>query len=211
MSGAPRRDPDPPPPLVLASRSPRRAALLRSLGLDFEQIPADHPEEWRSGESPGAHVERLAREKAAAVAAGRGDALVVGGDTIVVLDGEILGKPSGADEAVEMLLALEGREHVVVSGVAVRGPGRRSASGRVRTEVSFRSFERSWARAYVETGEPMDKAGGYGIQGFGAALVGGLRGDYYAVMGLPVALFLELAEEVGWRYAFGRFEPAPGR
>lgn len=194
------------PALVLASASPRRAELLRRLGLEAEVAPADVDETYLPGETPAAHVERLARLKAETVAASRPDALVVGGDTVVV-DGErILGKPSSAEEAVAMLLSLAGREHQVLTAVALAGGGETvGAVGAAR--VRFRPFGRRTAEDYVATGEPMDKAGAYGIQGLGAALVEGIEGDYYTVVGFPVGRFLELLERKGWRYAFGRMEP----
>lgn len=194
------------PPLVLASASPRRAGLLSMLGFSFSVHPAELPEEVGADETPEEHAERLAREKAEAIAADHPRALVVAGDTVVVEGGEILGKPSDPTRAREMLLRLQGRTHVVVSGVAVAAPGGRTESGTMRTEVTFRPFGGAVADAYVSTGEPLDKAGAYGIQGLGASLVTGIRGDYYTVVGLPVPLLLELLERTGWRYAFGRLE-----
>jgi septum formation protein len=163
-------------------------------------------ETYLPGEAPVAHTERLAREKAEAVSRRAPDALVVGGDTVVVVDGRrVLGKPGTPDEAVAMLLALAGREHEVLSAVALAGAGETvSAVGRAR--VRFRAFGPDVARAYAATGEPMDKAGAYGIQGLGAALVDSIHGDYYTVVGFPVRRFLELLERKGWRYAFGRLE-----
>lgn len=191
-----------PPPLVLASQSPRRAELIGRLGLRFDTVPADLDERYLSGETPPQHAERLSREKAQAIAATRPDALVVGSDTIVVIDGDVLGKPRDRDHAIEMLSRLSGREHEVCTGVAVAHDGRvESALERVR--VRFRTLHPRAAEEYVATGEPMDKAGAYGIQGFGSALVEGIEGDYFAVMGLPVVRMLELIERFGWRYAFG--------
>jgi septum formation protein len=172
------------------------------LGLTFEVLRPEVVEEGREGETPGEHAERLSREKARAVWAQRPDALVLAGDTVVVLDGTLLGKPLDDDDAHRMLRSLAGRTHVVVSGLAVAFPGGHLRSGFARTEVTFRSFDAEFARAYVETGEPMDKAGAYGIQGLGSALVEGIRGDYHNVMGLPLPLFLELLKEGGWRYGF---------
>lgn len=194
------------PSLVLASASPRRADLLLRLGLEVEAVPADVDETYLPGETAAAHVERLARLKAETVAALRPLALVVGGDTVVV-DGErVLGKPRSPEEAVAMLVALAGREHRVLTAVALAGQGETvSATGTAR--VRFRSFDRRLAEEYVATGEPMDKAGAYGIQGLGAALVEGIEGDYYTVVGFPIGRFLELLERKGWRYAFGRLEP----
>jgi septum formation protein len=193
------------PPLVLASQSPRRAELIGRLGLKPEIAPADLDERYLAGETPEVHAERLAREKALAIAAARPDALVVGSDTIVVVDGDVLGKPSDAAHAVEMLMRLSGREHEVCTGVAVAHRGQ-VESGLERVRVRFRRLDRSAAEAYVATGEPMDKAGAYGIQGFGSALVEGIVGDYFAVMGLPVVRMLGLIERFGWRYEFGRLE-----
>jgi septum formation protein len=191
-----------PPPLVLASASPRRAECLRMLGLSFEVQPADVPETVRHGESADAFVERLARDKATAVASLRPDEVVLGGDTVVSLDGEILGKPSGPEEAEAMLLRLAGRTHSVASGLALALPSGDVRSGVSTTQVTFRDFSPRFARAYVATGEPLDKAGAYGIQGLGAALVTEIQGDYYSVVGLPVALLMRLFEESGWAHTF---------
>jgi septum formation protein len=194
--------------LILASASPRRADLLRRLGLEPEIVPAHVDEAYLPGESPEAHVERLARLKAETVARNAPGALVVGGDTVVVLDGRILGKPEDDDAAVSMLLSLSGRTHQVHTGVALAGPhGTVGAVG--RAEVRFRDFGPAEARAYTATEEPRDKAGAYGIQGMGAALVAEIRGDYYGVVGLPIGLLVDLLGRAGWRYAFGSLEPAP--
>lgn len=191
------------PPLVLASASPRRTAILDMLGLAHEVMPARVAEVPRPDEPPEAYVERLAREKAAAVAAARPDAIVLAADTEVVLDGEVLGKPVGAAAAVQLLLRLSGREHAVLTGVAVAAPGGEVHASVERTTVRFRAFGRADAEAYAATGEPLDKAGAYGIQGMGAALVSAVDGDYYTVVGLPVAGLLRLLERAGWRYRFG--------
>jgi septum formation protein len=172
-------------------------------------VPSDLPEDVGEEEEPGAHAEGLSREKARAVAAAYPRDLVVAGDTVVVRDGELLGKPRDPDEAVAMLRSLEGRSHRVVSGLALAAPGRRIYSGSLTTEVTFRSYDEEWARRYVATGEPMDKAGAYGIQGLGSALVMSIRGDYHTVMGLPLPLFLDLLGEAGWRYEFGRLVALP--
>jgi septum formation protein len=190
------------PRLVLASRSPRRVQLLEQLGLTFEALPADVDERYAAGEEAGAHAERLAREKAAAVAVHAPDALVIGSDTVVDVDGLVLGKPRDGGEAVEMLLVLQGRTHEVATGVAVVGGGG-TWSGVERVRVAFRAFDRALAEAYVRTGEPLDKAGAYGIQGFGAALVERIEGDYFAVMGLPLVRLLGLLQAAGFRYNFG--------
>lgn len=190
------------PRLVLASASPRRRDILRQLGLDPEVLPADVDERLLPGEEPVEHVRRLAREKATCVLESEPDALVIAGDTVVVRDGEVLGKPADSDDAVAMLVSLSGRTHEVLSGLAVAGANR-AEDAVTRTRVRFRAFDRDIARRYVATGEPMDKAGAYGIQGLGAALVEGVEGDYYSIVGLPVAALLRLFEQVGWRYDFG--------
>lgn len=195
-----------PPALVLASASPRRAEVLAQLGLVATVEPADVDESPGAGESPGALVERLARSKAGAVAARRPEAVVVGGDTVVVHDGHVLGKPSDEAEARAMLRALSGTTHEVLSGVAVVSDGT-VVSGVERTEVVMRPFDEAEAAAYAATGEPFDKAGAYGIQGMGAALVREIRGDYYAVMGFPVVRFLDLLRRSGWIYRFPALRP----
>ncbi|MFQ5538109.1 MAG: Maf family protein [Gemmatimonadota bacterium] len=196
------------PRLVLASASPRRAELLRRLGLDAEVMPARVDERFLPGEEPKGHVARLARAKAeevrSALPSGP-DLLVVGGDTVVVLDDQVLGKPRDEDQAVEMLTRLAGRTHRVVSGVAVAAEWRTYTDVSV-TEVTFCPFGPEEARAYVATGEPMDKAGAYGIQGCGAALVEQIQGDYYTVVGFPVSRLLALLSRAGWRYTFAGLE-----
>jgi len=190
------------PRLILASASPRRSDVLRQLGLAPEIRPTDVDEAYLEGESPREHVERLARAKARVAAADAPGALVVGGDTVVVDRGHVLTKPADEGAAVDMLLALSGGTHEVLSGIALAG-SHGMVSRVARTEVRMRSFDRSTATAYVATGEPMDKAGGYGIQGLGAALVEGIEGDYYAVVGFPVGAFISLLGEAGVQYVFG--------
>lgn len=194
------------PPLLLASGSPRRREILERLGLAFEVAPppADVESPWGGSESPAAFAERMAREKGRAVSVGRRDAIVVAADTVVDLDGEVLEKPRDAADARRMLASLAGRHHLVHTGVAT-ALGNRSACGIETTRVRFRSLDEDAIAAYVATGEPLDKAGAYGIQGYGAALVESVHGCYFNVMGLPVNRFLGLLEAVGWRYAF------PGR
>lgn len=187
---------------ILASKSPRRAEILEQLGLRPEVRPAILDEELEPGERPSEHVERLARAKAEIVALDVPDALVVGGDTIVLRDERVLGKPESEEQAVQMLMSLAGRSHEVLSGLALVG-GHGVVSGVSRTSVRFRDFDRAAARRYVASREPMDKAGAYGIQGLGAALVEGVEGDYYSVVGFPVGLFLDLLRRAGWRYDFG--------
>ena len=197
------------PGLILASASPRRANLLTQMGLPFEVVPSHIPEELLEGETPEAHVLRLSREKALEVWGSHQDKLVLAGDTVVVLDGEILGKPDDKEEAVSMLLALSDRTHTVVSGLALAFPDGTVQAGFMSTEVTFSAFDEDTARAYTETGEPMDKAGSYGIQGLGSTLVTEIRGDYHTVVGLPIPLLLELLQAGGWRYEFGELVPLP--
>ncbi len=184
--------------LLLASASPRRRQLLDMLGISVLVQPSHIPEEVRPDEDPVAYSSRLAWEKATSVP---GD-LVLGADTIVVLDGMILEKPSDADEALVILRRLQGRTHEVITSVALR-----SARGvevlTDRTRVTFRAATDKELQAYIATGEPMDKAGAYGIQGYGAALVVRVEGDFFGVMGLPVRLVLELLARAGVHYAFG--------
>jgi septum formation protein len=134
------------------------------------------------------------------------DALVVGSDTIVVLDRDVLGKPKDEADAVRMLNRLSGREHEVFTAVAAVLGGRVESSVE-RVSVRFRALDEREIEAYVATGEPLDKAGAYGIQGFGSAIVESIRGDYFAVMGLPVVRMLSLIRRLGWRYDFGRLVP----
>jgi septum formation protein len=202
-------------PLVLASASPRRTEILRTLGLDHEVHPARVDEVLLEGEGPRGHAERLAREKAEAVASKRPDAWVLAGDTVVTLEGVVLGKPRDREDAVEMLLRLAGREHDVVSGLALARPRTGSAdaspesqdegrilSGVQVTRVRFRSFDAATARAYADTDEPLDKAGAYAIQGRGAVLVEGIMGDYSGVVGLPVPLLVRLLDRAGRPFRF---------
>jgi septum formation protein len=198
------RDPAPgsATPLVLASASPRRAEILENLGLPTEVHPARVDESVLPGEEAEEHAERLARAKAAAVAGLAPGRWVLAGDTVVVVDDRILGKPRDEDHAVEMLMALQGRAHRVVSALALVEPGGQVRSGVQSTTVRFRTFGRSEAAAYAATGEPMDKAGAYGIQGLGAVLVEGVEGDYSGVVGLPVPLLVRLLDEAGRPYRF---------
>jgi septum formation protein len=159
-------------------------------------------ESVRPGEAPDAYTERLAREKAGVVAIREPDAVVVAADTTVVVDGEILGKPADEAEARAMVRRLAGRAHEVFTGIAVRR-GAREASAVERVRVTFRALTDDEVAAYVATGEPMDKAGAYGIQGYGATLVERIEGDYFAVMGLSLVRTVALLRAVGAEYAFG--------
>jgi septum formation protein len=188
------------PRFVLASQSPRRTELLHLIRIDHEVRPANVDETWRAGESPRAYAERLAREKAQAVAHERSDAVVVGADTI-------LGKPRDEAEAAAMLRRLSGRAHVVDTAVAVAHDGR-VASAVEEVEVVFRPLSDAAIAQYIATGEPMDKAGAYGIQGYGATIVQRVTGDYFAVMGLPLGLLVTLLRELGLVYEFGTVREA---
>lgn len=177
--------------LVLASQSPRRATLLRAAGIAFEASPADVDESLRDGEDPERYVRRLAVEKAETVARAHPGRVVLGADTTVVLDGEVLAKPADAADASRMLRALSGRSHQVITGVAVAGPsGTHEAPA--FTRVTIRPMTDEEIAQYVASGEPMDKAGAYGIQGRFATFVTNVDGSYTNVVGLPVALVCRL-------------------
>jgi len=192
-----------PPRLVLASASPRRAELLTRLGIPHEVDPSEVDELPHPGESPGARVARLARAKAEVVAARAPDAWVIGGDTEVVLDGVSLGKPEDAAAALAMLHTLAGRPHVVLSSVALVRPDAAPLVEVVAVRVRMRDATLAELEAYVASGEPLDKAGAYGIQGRGSTLVACIEGDYTAVVGLPVGALLRAFEGAGLRWAFG--------
>jgi septum formation protein len=188
------------PPVVLASASPRRRELLALIGIPHEVQPSNIEETLLPGEVPATHAERLAREKTAVL--DRPDAIVIGSDTIVVVDGDVLGKPRDDAHAAEMLRRLSGRSHVVMTGVAVRWRGR-TASGVEEVGVTFRTLNDAEIARYIETREPMDKAGAYGIQGYGATIVSRVDGDYFAVMGLALGRLVALCRMLGLRYDFG--------
>jgi septum formation protein len=172
--------------LILASASPRRRELLRSLCPDFAVVPSQVEETLEPG-PPAEAAARLALDKAQAVAARVASGVVLGADTIVVIDGEALGKPTTADEARRMLRLLRGREHDVVTGVAVvEAPGGRCETTAVVSRVRMADYGEAEIEAYVASGEPFDKAGGYAIQGRGGALVAGLDGSFSNVVGLPL-------------------------
>jgi len=192
-----------PVPVVLASSSPRRRELLGLLGIVPEIVPPHIEEVHRPGETPADYVLRLAREKCAAVR--RDGALVIAADTTVALKGQLLEKPRDADDAARMLRLMSGRDHVVHTALAVRYQGR-EASGVESTRVWITQLDDETIRAYVETGEPMDKAGAYGIQGYGAVIVERIEGDYFTVMGLGLARLVSLWADVGVAYRFGVVE-----
>ena len=173
--------------IILASNSPRRRELLAQIGIrDFQILSPDVDEAVEPGLSPARMVEALSLRKAQAAAGRAGaDDLIIAADTVVALDGRVLGKPQDQGEAFAMLSALSGREHRVYTGVTVLGGGR-AATEHEETAVAFRALSPEEIRDYIATGEPMDKAGAYGIQGVGALLVQGIRGDYCNVVGLPL-------------------------
>ena len=188
--------------VILASQSPRRRELLALVGIPHTVLPADIDETVLHGEIPTAHAERLAWEKASTIASRHPDALVIGSDTIVVLDDDILGKPEDEAEAKATLRRLSGRTHTVHTAVAVSFGGR-IASGVETVQVTFRDLSDAQIKAYVQTREPMDKAGAYGIQGYGATIIRRVDGDYFAVMGMPLGLLVSLCNAMDVHYDFG--------
>lgn len=185
-------------PLVLASGSPRRSEILRAVGWPCEAVVPDVDETPKGGEAAEDYVRRLAREKAGAVASARLFGLVLGADTVVVVDGDILGKPRDAEDAGRMLRRLSARAHEVLTGVAlVRAETGRSTSGVARTRVRFAELSDEEVERYVETGEPLDKAGAYAVQGRAAPFIESIEGEYWNVVGLPVRLLYELARDFG--------------
>ena len=196
-------------PVVLASSSPRRRELLTLIGIPHTVSPADIDETPLAGELPEPHAERLARGKAEVVATRVPHALIIAADTIVVVDGEILGKPRDEREAGAMLRRLSGRRHIVHTAVAVARDGA-LVSGIESVDVTFRDLTANDITRYIATREPMDKAGAYGIQGFGATIVTRIDGDYFAVMGLALGLMVRLMARVGIEYRFGAVIATPG-
>jgi septum formation protein len=189
--------------LVLASSSPRRRELLRNAGFSFEVQPADIDETLREGEAPRNYVERLAWEKALAVFQSRTADYVLGADTTVVIDRKILAKPEDANDAARMLRLLSGKVHQVITGVCLVSPnGNESAEnyrlkcGSETTLVTMAELSDNEIHEYVATGDPLDKAGSYGIQGIASRWIRRIEGDYYNVVGLPVALVYQWLREV---------------
>ena len=184
-------------PIVLASQSPRRIALLRQIGLAPRVIPSSIDEVFDLTRTPAENAVRLAHAKAEDVGKEIGDGIIVGADTIVVLDGKYLGKPSTPPDAVEMLGQLSGRTHTVVTGIALLDrPTNRSVTGFEETRVTFRKLPLEEIEAYVAKGSPMDKAGAYGIQDdYGAVFVSRIEGCYYNVVGLPLSRFHSMLQQ----------------
>jgi septum formation protein len=187
------------PKLVLASTSPRRAEILRTVGWPFEGLPVDVDETRQPNEEAATYVQRLAGEKAQAAAGLRVlGSTIIGADTIVLIDEEVLGKPHDEDDARRMLRKLSGRWHQVLTGIAlISGAPSEIRVAHETTEVKFAAMSEAEINWYLASGEPMDKAGAYAIQGLGARFVEGIRGDYFNVMGLPVRLLYDLWSKTG--------------
>ena len=187
------------PKLILASTSPRRAEILRTVGWPFEACPVDIDEARQPDEEAVSYVERLAGEKAQAAAAVRGaGSTIIGADTVVVIDAEILGKPRDEDDARRMLRQLSGQWHQVLTGIAlIHGAPAEIRVAHETTEVKFAAMREDEIDWYVSSGEPLDKAGAYAIQGLGSRFIEGIRGDYFNIVGLPVRLLYQLVTESG--------------
>jgi septum formation protein len=194
--------------LVLGSASPRRQEMLRNAGIQFAVCPTNIPELPQPGESARDCAERLAREKALAAFQRRPDDFVLGADTIVVIDGHILGKPADDADAARMLRLLSGRTHQVTTGVCLMGPPLRTGNQKLKTgfedtrsettQVTMAALTDEDIRSYIATGEPMDKAGGYAIQGIASRWIPCIEGDYFNVVGLPVSLVCQMLRERGF-------------
>lgn len=185
--------------IILASSSPRRAEMLSAIGLDFELAPSDIGERPHPGEAPADYIIRLARAKVIAVGRDRTSGLVVGADTIVVLDSKILGKPSDEAEARQMLRLLSGRWHAVMTGLSLYDAAtKREAADYNKTLVRVAPLSEKEIDWYVRTGEPMDKAGAYAIQGRAALFIEEIAGNYHNVVGFPLPLFYRLARQLGY-------------
>lgn len=190
---------EPPIQLILASASPRRHELLKQIGVRYRVIISDADESGLPGESPTEYVCRVAQSKAEAVARGTGSNLpVLGADTTVVIGGRILGKPRDRSEAAEMLRCLSGQLHQVYSAVVLIDAQGNVSSRLSITEVRFAKLSQDWIDAYCATGEPMDKAGAYGVQGYAAHRISEIRGSYSGVMGLPLHETMELLHAAGF-------------
>jgi septum formation protein len=181
-------------PIVLASASPRRQELLKNAGIEFVVNPANIPEVRHRGEAPKAFAERMAKEKARAVWAGAKNKYVLGADTIVVVDDLVLGKPEDEQDAERMLRLLSGRKHQVITGVCLIGTDFEDVRSDT-TAVHVSALPDADIRGYIASGEPMDKAGAYAIQGAASRWISKIEGDYSNVVGLPVALVLQVLRE----------------
>lgn len=198
--------------LILASKSPRRFELLKQVGFDFDVIPSRIEEDIVFEEPPEQHVLRLAEAKALEVGSEYPDRWVIAADTIVYIDGSILGKPKSREEALEMLRRLSGQEHWVLTGFSVhhlaKGKGDQEA---VQTAVKVKDLSPIEMEWYIQTGEPFDKAGGYAIQGIGSFMIESIRGSYTNVVGLPVCELMQMLSRLGAIIiADGRWQIADG-
>jgi septum formation protein len=187
--------------IILASSSPRRAQLLETIGVEFELAPSQVQERLHAGEAPPDYITRLARAKVIAVARKRDSGLVIGADTIVVLDGRVLGKPEDEEDAERMLRQLSGRWHAVMTGVALYDVAtRREVADYDKTLVRFAQLTDKEIEWYIKSGESADKAGAYGIQGLGSLFVEEIAGNYFNVVGLPIPLVYRLARRLGYSF-----------
>jgi septum formation protein len=185
-------------PLILASKSPRRHELLRQVGLDFDVIPSRIEEDFIPDEPPKNHVIRLAEAKALEVGSRYPDRWVIAADTIVYINGSILGKPKSRGEALEMLRRLSGQEHSVLTGFAVRRLEKGIVDhGAVQTAVKVKTLSPVEMEWYIQTGEPFDKAGGYAIQGIGSFMIESIHGSYTNVVGLPLCELIQMLNRLG--------------
>ena len=183
---------------ILASSSPRRRELLTSIGLDFEVIPSHVPEEHQLGEAPEEYVARLSRDKASAIAAKHPDRWVIAADTTVLQGDELLEKPVNAADAARMLAAIAGRTHIVYTGVTIEHLNGRYRETRVaESEVRVLPLSPADIEWYVKTGEPLDKAGAYAVQGIGGMFIDSIHGSYTNVVGLPLALLFQMLRHAG--------------
>jgi septum formation protein len=187
--------------IILASTSPRRSELLKQIGVEFELASGDVQERPHPDEAPPDYITRIARAKVIAVARQRESGLIIGADTVVVLDGQMLGKPIDEADAARMLKRLSGRWHAVMTGVALYDVAtRQEVADFDKTLVRFARLTDNEIEWYVKTGEPMDKAGAYGIQGLGGLFVDEIAGNYYNVVGLPLPLVYRLAHRLGYSF-----------
>lgn len=191
----------PEPRIILASASPRRAELLKQIGVVFELAPSQIEERPHPDEAPADYITRIARAKVIAVARERSAGLIIGADTVVVLNGQVMGKPENETDAQKMLRQLSGKWHAVLTGVALYDvQTRHEVADYEKTLVKFAQMTDAEIEWYVRTGEPMDKAGAYGIQGLGGLFVDEVAGNYYNVVGLPIPLVYRLARRLGYPF-----------
>ena len=183
---------------ILASSSPRRRELLASIGVDFDVLPSHVPEEHQPGEAPEEYVARLSRDKAAAIAAQHPSRWIIAADTTVLLGDQLLEKPVDQSDAVRMLSLIAGRTHTVYTGVTLQNAGRAYHETRVaESEVRMLALPREDIEWYVRTGEPMDKAGAYAVQGIGGMFIDSIHGSYTNVVGLPLAMLFQMLRKAG--------------